>query len=113
MSAKGIAVGAFADNGTISLNIAGFSGTRWGLLCELDFDSGSLTLEGGDTNGTERVRVYDYPQAAAPGVFVVIPAITAVGLYMFEAMCEQLDFVLAGSTTPTLSLTLFPQARGT
>ena len=104
---KGISVGTLLANGDLDIQVEGMWGSRWSLLCEGDFGSGTLTPKGGDGADYADIMV---TSTAAGTTHNDIP-ITLVGMYTFNACCTHLRFTLASSTDPDLDLTLFPEQR--
>lgn len=107
MSVKLEAFARLTANGTRTIDLQGKFGWRFGLLVTGNDGGGSLAITAGDSIAQETPQIQD----PIDGTFAGIAPITGVGLFMFEALCERLDFVLTGSTTPTLDLTLFMDPR--
>ena len=103
----GIQIPQFTGDATREVRVDQLYGSKWTLLVTGDPDGGELTIEGGTKTVQEAVRVTNYSN---PTVHTAL-AMTVVGVYIFDAVCEQLDFILTGSGSPALDLTLFPEAR--
>lgn len=106
---KAILLGTLTADGTLTHSNQGFFGKRFSALVSGSFGSpaGTLTIEAGIPGTTERIKVLD----PATGGFSEVMLINSVGLYTFEANCESLEFILAGATSPSLAINLFPENR--
>jgi hypothetical protein len=107
MAAKGIVLGELTANGTLSLDATSIFGGRYGVLLTGSIGAGNVTVKGGDGTNQEVVQVID----PTDGSGSPIATWTTVGLFLIDALCRKLDFVLAGSTTPTLTIVVFPEGR--
>ena len=103
---KGISLGNLAADGSLTINVSGFSSTRFGLHSSGDDGGGILAIKGGDGTNNQVLFITDPADASHSGIIM-----TAPGLIVFDALCEQLEFVLGVSTNPDLDLVLFPQPR--
>lgn len=104
----GTVVGNFAGNGALVVSVEEYFAGKYSLLVTGTAGVfGTLTVKGGTGAAREVVKVTDPTNGASHSDLVI----GAVGAYVFEVQCDSLEFVLAGSTTPDLDLTLFPESR--
>lgn len=105
---RGVLLGTLSADGSLSLDVAAYHGSLWSLFIGgTTFGTGTLAFEGGDGTDFEPIMLTDDADAS----HVALEAVTTLGLYTFEAMCEVLRFTLAGATTPNLVLTMYPEQK--
>ncbi len=87
--------------------IKGLYGSRWGLLVEGDFGGGSISIGGGTDSTLAAIQISSLTSGSVHNPI----AITVPGLYHFSAICDALQFFLAGGAAPSLGLILYAEAR--
>jgi hypothetical protein len=108
---KGIIVGNLTANGSLFINIEGFSGTRFTLKVDgVTLSGGSLAVKGGDGVNYEPVMVTD-PTDGTHAALAVAGGSSTMGSQSFDACCSHLEFELTGATSPDVDVTLFPEPR--
>jgi len=105
-------VGNFdTGDGDLIADVRGYSASKWSVLYNgVTFSGGTVTLYGGDGIIYELVKVTDLND----GTFVDIAlggGTVSQGLVTFDALCSYFKFTLSGSTSPLLSVFLFPEPR--
>lgn len=103
---KGIIVGTLTGNGSLFVNVQPLFATRFTLIVSGTVN-GSLVVKGGTATVREDVMVTSPSAGQTHNNF----PIGLVGAYTFEAICEELEFALTGSTSPDMDLVLYPEAR--
>ncbi len=106
---KGYLLGTLSANGSLGLDVEGFYAPLWSLFIDGGtYGGGAIAFEGGDGSSYTPIMITNPANA---GTHSALIASTQLGLHTFNAICARLRFTLSGSTSPNLTLTLFPQLR--
>jgi hypothetical protein len=110
--AKGILVGTLTGDGqSVDFDARGYFGSRWTVFFAGSTYSGStVTIQVGDGTNFEDLYVFD-PVNQAWALRVGQGNNSKLAPYMVECPCSHLRFLMAGGTSPNISIYLWPQRR--